>query len=505
MPWLTFTGFDPPLHVPLYREREPLADLQRRLNRLSDSGFNPFTFGPECEIVCVWGGSTIRLPWRARRRDFAINGKAPSVNGPMPLRHGDTLLLSHEAEFHDPAAAPLPAGAEGLFRAVLDAPADEGLRLILADWLEERGTPEALRRAELIRLQVDLDRDPPFGPDDPLSSRVAELLAENDAAWAGPELLGLVDAWEFRRGFVEAVTIDAEALGQHSDALFAAAPVRDVRLAGRDPAPYLALAAGDALKRVEAVSVAGPGMGPAEALYDLLARGDWPRLRRLELPLSQEYRSVEALGARLTALEALRAPGLTELCLTAPDWAPVHLPLALRLPPFRGLSVLRLAGLRGGRDGGVGGLAEAPCLPHLAELDVRRCYLGVEGFRRLLAALPAGQLRRLNLEKVGIGTDEANRLAASPALENLTELSVAGNPAYPRGHFARVLAGSTHLARLERLDLRATNTGDAGALALAEAGNLPRLRCLDLRDNSLSAPERAALERGLQPGLRVLF
>jgi uncharacterized protein (TIGR02996 family) len=73
--------------------------------------------------------------------------------------------------------------ADGLLASALEAPDDEAVWLVLADWLEEQGRPDDLARAELLRLlpewpgakkarQKELDR------------RVAEVFAER------PELAG---------------------------------------------------------------------------------------------------------------------------------------------------------------------------------------------------------------------------------------------------------------------------------------------------------------------------
>ncbi len=45
--------------------------------------------------------------------------------------------------------------------AVEDAPHDDGVRLIFADWLEEHGQPE---RAEFIHTQIELSKLPPKDP-----------------------------------------------------------------------------------------------------------------------------------------------------------------------------------------------------------------------------------------------------------------------------------------------------------------------------------------------------
>src|SRR5262245_7506119 len=90
-----------------------------------------------------------------------------------------------------------------LLAAILENPADDGVRLVYADWLDDNGQPD---RAEFIRLQCQLA---PLDKDDParegLEGREAALLAAHRDEW-------LVDlpAWArkkptFRRGLVARV------------------------------------------------------------------------------------------------------------------------------------------------------------------------------------------------------------------------------------------------------------------------------------------------------------
>src|SRR3954447_13453031 len=48
--------------------------------------------------------------------------------------------------------------ANQLLEAILENPADEANRLVLADWLEDHGDADSLERARLLRLQVERDR-----------------------------------------------------------------------------------------------------------------------------------------------------------------------------------------------------------------------------------------------------------------------------------------------------------------------------------------------------------
>jgi uncharacterized protein (TIGR02996 family) len=47
-----------------------------------------------------------------------------------------------------------------LVQGVLDSPEDDAPRLVYADWLEDRGDPDSLARAEFIRVQIELAHDP---------------------------------------------------------------------------------------------------------------------------------------------------------------------------------------------------------------------------------------------------------------------------------------------------------------------------------------------------------
>src|SRR5262249_11520141 len=94
-----------------------------------------------------------------------------------------------------------------LFRAILDDPDDDSVRLIYADFLEERGEPEG---AEFIRVQIELARLPEGDRRrKALEERERTLLAVHEGEWAGP-MRGLCEDYEFSRGFVELAAFETE-------------------------------------------------------------------------------------------------------------------------------------------------------------------------------------------------------------------------------------------------------------------------------------------------------
>jgi uncharacterized protein (TIGR02996 family) len=168
----------------------------------------------------------------------------------------------------DPATHPVLAG---LLAAVLDEPERDDVRLVYADWLQEHGDEADAPRGEFIRVQCDLrhwpacrygERDRPGCPCEgcALRRREQELLGAHGEDWAAAlaRTLGLavgpgsdggrydrvgwgcvrVGEWpdptfvdlDWRRGFVDAVTLTAAAWLANASAILAAQPVTRVTL-----------------------------------------------------------------------------------------------------------------------------------------------------------------------------------------------------------------------------------------------------------------------------------
>src|SRR5262249_34068259 len=110
-------------------------------------------------------------------------------------------------------------------KAILDNPDDDQLRLIYADWLEERGDP----RGEFIRVQYERPKaDPNTREYLDLVMRERQLLALHEAKWIG-SLDDLGTRWEFRHGFVEKGEMTARQFVEQAERLFQLAPLRVMR------------------------------------------------------------------------------------------------------------------------------------------------------------------------------------------------------------------------------------------------------------------------------------
>jgi uncharacterized protein (TIGR02996 family) len=150
---------------------------------------------------------------------------------------------------------------------ILANPLDDAPRLIYADYLEHTGWPE---RGEFIRAGVELARTgmrecptpvrrPSWVSDawqtvrcgrcrfcrPMFRARALMDAGDHTAAFpfpfactvesSGPSPDVPVPVLRFRRGFVESVTLSADAFLEHAAALFAAAPILEVTLAGKEP------------------------------------------------------------------------------------------------------------------------------------------------------------------------------------------------------------------------------------------------------------------------------
>jgi uncharacterized protein (TIGR02996 family) len=415
---------------------------------------------------------------------------------------------------------------------IKENPEDDTPRLVLADWLEERGDA----RGEFVRLQCRRAR---LSEDDPavraLEGREAELLKQHRAAWLGV-LAEKAFSTEFRRGLVKVTATARNLLSKRLAALPPAEAlawvdslhVYDmnadavVRLAesphwthlssldlsgnmyyadhlagqftvGMNVPGGLALVELPLLGRLTRLDLSCNDIG-AEGMAALAARRDLGRLRVLDLSMNNFH---DEGAAALASCRSLK--GLTTLNLSRNRIGPAG---AAALARWRGLSTVITLSLFGNPLGaeGVAALAASPLLRRLTELrlgvetighpNVRASQIGPKGAAALAGSPHLKRLTSLYLSGNAIGPKGAAALAASRTLTRLTSLDLSDNAIGDAG--ARALASSPLLRGLTSLSLRYNGIGDKGALALAASPHLARVRDFNFRANH--GVSRSALE-----------
>ncbi len=394
--------------------------------------------------------------------------------------------------------------------AILARPADDGPRLVYADFLADTGSAADAARSDLIRVQVALARMPDDHPRRPdLVDQQTDLVLKHKAVWA-THLRGLVDpdGVEFRRGLPDSVAVDAAVFAARGEELFA----RTRTPAGRsylrrvylkDPSAVLPrLVACPAFALVEELGLAWGDLGNGGV--GLLAR--CPHVSNLR-GLDLSFNRIDDAGVRALAASA-RFPRLDRLALNDNEQITWDGVTALAESPFfAGLTDLDL-GRNDVNDAGVRALAGSRSLTRLNGLRLAGNHIGDAGvaalvgsalFRRMLA-----RDGRIDLRANAVGVAGAETLAASADLARATVLDLDKNYLGDRG--AVVIVAAPGAAKLRRLRLSNNQITDAGAFALADAvaRALPALQAIDLSGNRLTwrganAVRDAAFARGVIP------
>ncbi|MBY0230206.1 MAG: TIGR02996 domain-containing protein [Gemmataceae bacterium] len=419
---------------------------------------------------------------------------------------------------------------------IRDEPGEDGVRLILADWLEDTGDEGDAARAELIRLQVALSR-PACPRAGVLRRREAALIAEWADDWLGP-LASLSPGWHFERGMLRlslrAVTCfdrRVEEVAQteawawaESLVLLDATPgvvgqlVQLPLLSGLRELSFQdgrvgnnglqLLASAPALARLRVLNLSASGIG-GPGLSSLRMPDALPGLRSLDLSRNH-LADADLVPLLLTPV----LPRLRELALGHNNLGDGAAALLAQSPLLDGLESLDLRANRSmslaplaacGRLGRLRrlDLSQARCappaleelarsLPALEELHLDRCELRDDGAKALLRGDGLPMLRTLSLGRNLLGDEGAIALGSGRA-RPWRAAQLANNFIGPRG--AEGLADAEALARLEELGLDNNTIGDDGARSLAWSRNLGRLRLLDVGRNGLTEEGKDALRR----------
>jgi len=363
----------------------------------------------------------------------------------------------------------MTSDGDALRRAVAADPDDDLPRLVYADWLDETGParpyPESERaaaRAALIRTQVELARLEPLSPAARAADEVAAgLLCDFRFAWI-EHLRPAVSAGGFARGFVEHVEVDPVLFPAAAAAVFAAEPVRAVRVArpqtGELRVPLEPLFAVPHLRQLTALEL--PGLGMLQLEYDALARSPHlAGLRSLSLagnPVPTHWLPDFLAGPHLPALTAL---DLSDI----PNLGPA-VTRGLTAATRRSFARLDLTGIVFRSDDLKQALGSR-CIRDVEEL--RLGWAGpAEGPLTLLDlgwVLPWGRLRALDLAGQGLGPEGVREIVRTPAAAGLRSLGLAGNGIGPEG--AALLAAAKQLD-LYYLDVRRNGLSLRDATAL---------------------------------------
>jgi uncharacterized protein (TIGR02996 family) len=265
---------------------------------------------------------------------------------------------------------------DAFLQAIREEPEDDAVRLIFADWLEERGNP----RGEFIRIQCALAG---MAEDDErrggLEERAEKLLRQHEPRWIG-SLSSRVKEHKFRRGFIEEITISAAAFITHAQELFNTHPIRTVHVFS------------------------------LSALTDGYTESG--RRRFSDFCQSPHLERVTALHLANEALSDQQLRPLTETAR---------------------LTSVRLLDLTGNAltSAGVLALDAAPHLPELTALLLNRNPLDSLGVQTLAGLSLAARLTRLELDQTRLANSGARALLESPHLTRLTRLSLRGNDVSP--------------------------------------------------------------------------
>ena len=407
--------------------------------------------------------------------------------------------------------------AEAFLQAIVADPDDDAPRLVFADWLDDHGDAD---RAAFIRAQVRLARLAPKGPDRLDLEDEADDLQRRHPEWAG-RLPELARAWEFRRGFVEAITLHSGDFLCYASGLTADFPLREVcflhageQLAALARSPHLAGVESLAFHVVPHVTAerlrpdylrelfASPHLGRLTALGLSACGVEWqhvqmllesPLLARLKrLDLSNNYGVADRVVRELAQAPAARS--LEVLRLGGASLTTAGLRDLLTAPRLTGLTHLDLAGCSGaGRvptpDAALTALA-SPLPPRLADLNLN-AVLPAPAPLALARSPHIAQLTTLRLSGAAAGDVLALALGEAPAAPALKVLDLAANKIGPTG--AKALADSGALTGLTELHLSNNQVRDAGAKALAASPHLAALTDLDLSCNGIGGPGLQAL------------
>ncbi|MCS6866374.1 MAG: TIGR02996 domain-containing protein [Gemmataceae bacterium] len=358
---------------------------------------------------------------------------------------------------------------EQLYRAILENPAEDILRLIYADALEEAGASE---RAAFIRTQVMLQRYPEYDPV-ALRIRYTHASAQPDPAWLGDWELPEGVNWAtepYRRGLPGAIEVrDGATFLRHAADVLARYPIESLEFRVVRVGEARALADCPLLQQITTLTF--PQGTSGQVIGPLLASEYFTRLK--ELRLGSQFTTAATVAA---VVNSAVFPQLTSLAIRNDSRAGG--PLAGELARLTAPPQLRRLDLSGNRLSAdvLARLVVSPAVQTVEELHLSDNNLGASGITALATGtLPA--LRSLHLARTRPQEAGVNTLTHAPFFRNLRHLSLSGNNLGSTAAIALAKASADHLHVLNLSDNR---IGNRGLAALAQSPQRDNLLVLNL-------------------------
>jgi len=394
-------------------------------------------------------------------------------------------------------------------KSIRDNPADDGVRLGYADWLNDQGDeiPGGVEHAELIMLQMALKNNRPLEGhrqlnneklDEPerekMEARVAALLqteALRTKLLAPLDPLGInnlvIDDTRYEGGFLSHVAVTPESW-QRAEELFRLAPgLTGITFTNfRNTQDIREFLASPLLRRLTTIDLPNPIQD-----QDAIALAASPNLIGLR-SLSLRWRAASITGTGISAiLQARNLRDLEHLNLSSTeidgiqndfidyDIGQVNFPhlKSLRIEDHNLVfSVLPIA---------------AGHFPNLESLALTGNVVDEDVIHAIADNQTLANVRSLDLKENVLADVAVQYLATSSNLKNVEHLDLSLNPIGDRGlsHFAR----SQTMLKLRELYLQHTHITAVGAYTLANSSTFCNLVTLDLSSNHIGDEGLAAI------------
>jgi uncharacterized protein (TIGR02996 family) len=385
----------------------------------------------------------------------------------------------------------------GLMQAVLDAPDDDTVRLVFADWMQDHGEETW---AEFIRVQCEIAY-----MDGTEGDRLTVLARRERELWEAHHIQWCADLpkWSrgkvaFRRGFPTIVSctppqwISGRKLTRR-------APIRALRLTKVAPTQLAALVATEHLAGVQALSIPADRSELPQVLEHFSGSACAAGLQVLDLPFRQYHPGSTTGDALARALAASKFTRLECLYLGCEEIGPDGVTALAQSPVLANVHKLELGDNPIG-DAGARALAGSPHLANLTALGVGCCQISSDGVAALAGSPHLAKLTHLNLWSCELTAEGVEVLADSPYLTRLAALTFDGARLGLDG--VRALAGSANMAHLTYLRLVNCHDIDSTLRILVESPHLSRLRTLQFAGGHLLPESLRCLAHS--PGLPAL-